>query len=56
MIVANDVSDPSIGFNSDDNSVTVLWRTGEHTAERASKGAIARQIVTLIAQQTDSAS
>jgi phosphopantothenoylcysteine decarboxylase/phosphopantothenate--cysteine ligase len=56
MIVANDVSDPSIGFNSDDNSVTVLWRTGEHTAERASKGAIARQIVTLIAQQIDSAS
>jgi hypothetical protein len=34
----------------------VLWRTGEHTAERASKGAIARQIVTLIAQQIDSAS
>jgi phosphopantothenoylcysteine decarboxylase/phosphopantothenate--cysteine ligase len=52
MIVANDVSDQSIGFNSDDNAVTVLWRDGEQTLERASKGAIARQIVNLIVQQT----
>lgn len=51
MIVANDVSDHSIGFNSDDNAVTVLWRDGEQLLERASKSAIARQIVNLIAQQ-----
>jgi phosphopantothenoylcysteine decarboxylase / phosphopantothenate---cysteine ligase len=51
MIVANDVADPTIGFNSDDNAVTVLWRDGQQTLERASKGAIARQIVNLIAQQ-----
>ncbi len=35
MIVANDISDLSIGFNSDDNAVTVLWRDGEQTLERA---------------------
>jgi phosphopantothenoylcysteine decarboxylase/phosphopantothenate--cysteine ligase len=51
MIVANDVSDPSIGFNSDDNAVTVLWRNGEQLLARASKSTIARQIVHLIAQQ-----
>jgi phosphopantothenoylcysteine decarboxylase/phosphopantothenate--cysteine ligase len=55
MIVANDVSDESIGFNSDENIVTILWRNGQHTTERANKGAIARQIVTLIARQFGSA-
>ena len=51
MIVANDVSDRSIGFNSDVNEVTALWRDGEQMLERADKGAIARQIVELIAKQ-----
>jgi phosphopantothenoylcysteine decarboxylase/phosphopantothenate--cysteine ligase len=51
MIVVNDVSDQSIGFNSDDNAVTVLWRSREQILERASKSSIARQIVNLIAQQ-----
>jgi len=52
MIVANDVSDQSIGFNSEDNAVTVLWRDGEQTLERARKGVIAHKIVQLIAEQT----
>lgn len=52
MIVANDISDHSIGFNSDDNAVTVLWRDGELTLERARKSVIAQQIVRLIAEQT----
>jgi phosphopantothenoylcysteine decarboxylase/phosphopantothenate--cysteine ligase len=51
MIVANDVADQSIGFNSNENAVTVLWQGGEQILERASKSAIARQIVHLIAQQ-----
>lgn len=51
MIFANDVSDQSIGFNSDVNEVTALWRDGEQMLERAGKGAIARQIVELIAKQ-----
>ena len=51
MIVANDVSDQSIGFNSDVNEVTALWRDGEQMLERAGKGAIARRIIELIAKQ-----
>jgi len=51
MIVANDVSDQTIGFNSDDNAVTVIWSDGEQTLERASKETIARQILSLIAHQ-----
>jgi len=51
MIVANDVSDQTIGFNSDDNAVTVIWSDGEQTLERASKETIARQILSVIAHQ-----
>ena len=54
MIIANDVSDQSIGFNSDDNEATVLWHGGEQTLARAGKGTIARQIMELIAGQTNS--
>jgi phosphopantothenoylcysteine decarboxylase/phosphopantothenate--cysteine ligase len=50
MIVANDVSDQSIGFNSDQNAVTVIWADGEQALPCASKDSIARQIVALIAQ------
>lgn len=53
MIVANDVSDSSIGFNSDQNEVTVLWPQGEMKLERADKGALARQIIALIAAKLD---
>jgi phosphopantothenoylcysteine decarboxylase/phosphopantothenate--cysteine ligase len=49
MIVANDVSDHSIGFNSDYNEATVLWRDGEQILTRSSKNTIARKIVELIA-------
>jgi phosphopantothenoylcysteine decarboxylase/phosphopantothenate--cysteine ligase len=52
MIIANDVANQSIGFNSNDNEVTVLWSDGEQSLARASKGAIARQIVHLIAQRS----
>jgi phosphopantothenoylcysteine decarboxylase/phosphopantothenate--cysteine ligase len=53
MIIANDISDQSIGFNSDDNEVTVLWRDGQQLLKRANKGTIARQLVNLIAQQAN---
>ena len=49
MIVANDVSDRDIGFNSDENEVTVLWQDGEQALERASKTVLARRIVDLLA-------
>ncbi len=46
LIVANDVSDPSIGFDSDQNAVTLIDRSGGSTAvERASKITIANRIL-----------
>lgn len=50
MIIANDVSDQDIGFNSDLNEVTVLWADGEQALARAGKGVLAHQIVQLIAE------
>ena len=51
MIVANDVSNPAIGFNSENNAVTVIWRGGERHLEQASKDHIAREILDLVAEQ-----
>jgi len=51
MIVANDVSDPAIGFDSEDNAVTVIWRDGERTLGPATKDHIAREILNLVADQ-----
>ncbi|MDX1735083.1 MAG: bifunctional phosphopantothenoylcysteine decarboxylase/phosphopantothenate--cysteine ligase CoaBC [Halioglobus sp.] len=50
MIVANDVGDPDIGFNSDHNAATVLSREGEHSLPQASKETLAHQIIALIAR------
>ncbi len=51
MIVANDVSNHSIGFNSDENAVTVLWGEREVVLGQANKASIARQILDLIGEQ-----
>jgi phosphopantothenoylcysteine decarboxylase/phosphopantothenate--cysteine ligase len=45
MVVANLVSQPGIGFESDENEVTLLLRTGEVIpVQRASKSAISHRI------------
>lgn len=54
MIIANDVSDRSIGFNSDNNKATVLWPGGEEELALSGKSAMARSIIRLIAQRLDS--
>ncbi len=51
MIIANDVSDERIGFNSDFNAATVLWPEGEQALPQASKENLARQIIALVAGQ-----
>ena len=51
MIVANDVSRPGIGFNSDENAVTAIWPDQEAPLERAGKNRIASQLIDLIAQK-----
>ncbi|WP_211827403.1 bifunctional phosphopantothenoylcysteine decarboxylase/phosphopantothenate--cysteine ligase CoaBC [Kistimonas asteriae] len=50
LIVANDVSDTSIGFNSDDNAVTVIGPDFEDTLPRTSKRQVARQLLDILAQ------
>ena len=51
LIVANDVSDSSIGFNSDDNAVTVIGPDFEDTLPRTSKRQVARQLLDILAQR-----
>lgn len=45
MIVANDVSDNTIGFNSDENAVTIFTAHSEHPIPKASKHRIAQHIL-----------
>lgn len=49
MIIANDVADKTIGFNSDFNAATVIHAGGEAVLPQASKATLARQIIALIA-------
>lgn len=51
MIACNDVARTDIGFQSDDNALTVIWADGEQVLEKASKNVIARQLVALLAEQ-----
>ncbi len=53
MIVANDVSDKSIGFNSDNNEATVLWPGGEQVMALTGKSAMAGQLIKLIAERLE---
>ncbi|MBL9144402.1 MAG: phosphopantothenoylcysteine decarboxylase [Verrucomicrobiaceae bacterium] len=49
LIVANDVSQPGIGFDSSDNAVTLCFADGTvEPIAQASKSAIARGIVTVV--------
>ena len=47
-IVVNDVSDRSIGFDSDKNEVTLLHADGEITFDRSTKAQIANKLVSAI--------
>ena len=50
LIVANDVSDSAVGFNSDENAVTLVWKDGEQVLTQAGKSTIARQIFAKIVE------
>ena len=45
MIVANDVSDDRIGFNSSDNAALLLRPDGERDIPRCSKDQLARIVI-----------
>ena len=52
LIVANDVANPEIGFNSEDNAVSVIDRQLLTTRfSQSSKGHIARQLIAFIAER-----
>lgn len=48
MIVANDVSDQTIGFNADDNQVTLITKDSECTLEKQSKIGVAVELLAYI--------
>ncbi|WP_165670809.1 bifunctional phosphopantothenoylcysteine decarboxylase/phosphopantothenate--cysteine ligase CoaBC [Metapseudomonas otitidis] len=56
LIVANDVANPSIGFNSEENAITIINRGLHQTSfSQTSKGKIARQLVAFIADRLNQA-
>ena len=56
IIAVNDVSEAGIGFNSDDNAVTLLWRGGECRLTRSSKRAVAAALIEAVAERLTRAS
>ncbi len=50
LIVLNDVSDPTIGFESTDNAVTLIDKEGDTAVPRASKDSIADAILDKVDQ------
>ena len=51
MIAANDVSDSTIGFNNEQNALTVFWSKGEKKLDVADKQLLARQLMHLLTQR-----
>lgn len=50
MIAANLVGRPGTGFESDDNDLSVFWQGGEKQLGKASKHALARALIALVAE------
>jgi phosphopantothenoylcysteine decarboxylase/phosphopantothenate--cysteine ligase len=50
MIVANEVGQPGVGFESDENALSVFWRGGKLELPRALKTQLARDLIEIIAQ------
>ncbi len=51
MVVANDVSQSNIGFNSDDNAVEVIFKDRRLVYQQKSKSQLARELIALMADQ-----
>jgi phosphopantothenoylcysteine decarboxylase/phosphopantothenate--cysteine ligase len=52
LIAANAVG-AGLGFETDDNALTVLWPGGQRELPRASKTALARELIAVIAERLD---
>lgn len=51
LVIANDITGEGIGFNSDNNAVTIVSHSGEITLSQRSKQQLARELVAHIAQR-----
>ncbi len=51
LIVANDVSDQSIGFDSDENEVTLITKLEKKKIKKTSKKNVSKKIIEFIAQK-----
>lgn len=51
VVIANDVSQAGIGFNSDDNAVTIVWPEAEESLSQRSKSQLARELIARLAEQ-----
>lgn len=51
LVVANNILDPNIGFNSDDNAVTLVDRGGEENVSQRSKKQLARELISHLAKK-----
>ncbi len=49
LVIANDVSQPEIGFNSDNNTVTLVWPDRDEPLAEQSKQQLARHLIERIA-------
>jgi phosphopantothenoylcysteine decarboxylase/phosphopantothenate--cysteine ligase len=49
LVIANNISTPGIGFNSDDNAVTIIDHIGEQLLSQRSKQQLARELIELLA-------
>ncbi len=51
MVIANDVSNQSIGFDAEDNAVTIVEGSGNQMLTQRNKSQLARDIIALIAKR-----
>ena len=51
LIAANDVSDNTIGFNSEQNALTLFWHGGQQQIATASKSQVAKELLHVIQQR-----
>lgn len=51
MVIANNISDAHIGFNSDDNAVTIIDKNSTQELSQRSKQQLARELIALLARK-----
>ena len=56
MIVANNVANTQIGFNSDANATTIFWSGGELNIPIMSKRALSERLIAVIADRIEATS